>query len=100
MLQIIFILLDLYWWWYLLGTLWKSFNYVILFLTIELQKTKWQGHYGGDYNKGLKQGHYSGDYNKRFQHQSTKIFLKNRDIMEEFLNYVNIIFLTIVLQKT
>ena len=42
------------------------FNYVILFLTIELQRLK-QEHYSGDYNKRFKQGHFSGDYNKRFK---------------------------------
>ena len=32
----------------------EFFNYVILFLTIELQKTKKQGYYGGNYNKRNK----------------------------------------------
>ena len=36
-------------------------------MTIELQKTEKQGHYGGNYNKRFKQGHYGGNCNKRFK---------------------------------
>ena len=36
-------------------------------MTIELQKTEKQGHYGGNYNKRFKQGHYGGNYNKGFK---------------------------------
>ena len=43
------------------------FNYVILFLTIELQNTCKQGHSGGNCNKRFKLGHYSGDFNKGFK---------------------------------
>ena len=32
-------------------TMEEFFHYVILFLTIELQNTSKQGHYGGNYNK-------------------------------------------------